>query len=118
MSVTQAPVISAVAFQLSAALENYQMHFDGLIDPWSQSAQHALVSRTFDEVRMRKGALPELSVDMVQVLICHVDLMKALWLRNSTPPECTEEELRRLRTRHREAVETMREHCVRMFSRN
>ena len=117
MSVAHAPILTAVAFQLSAALENYQMHVDDLVNPWSQTAQYDLVGKVFDEVRMLKGALPDLSGDMVEVVICHVELMKALWLANTTPPERDAAEVDELREKHREAVETMREHCVRVFSR-
>jgi hypothetical protein len=117
MSVTHAPLVTAVAFQLSAALENYQMHVDELKNPWAQAAQYNAVSRVFDEVRMLKGALPELSVDMVEVLICHVELMKALWLSNATPPESDNAALDELRDKHRQAVATMRDHCLRVFSR-
>ena len=85
MSASHTSIVTAIAFQLSAALENYQSYFDGLANPWLQTQQYNLVSRVFDEVRMLKGALPELSVNMCEVLICHVELMKALWLRNPVP---------------------------------
>jgi hypothetical protein len=110
-------MLTAVAFQLSAALENYQMHVDDLENPWLQTAQYDQVGRTFDEVRMLKGALPELSVDMVEVMICHVELMKALWLSNTMPPQRDAAAVAELRDRHREAAATMREHCNRVFSR-
>lgn len=112
-----APLVTAVAFQLSAALENYQMHFDNLANPWSQRDQYELVSRQFDEVRMLKGALPELSVAMVEVLICHVELMKALWQASATPQRTSLDRLDELRRKHRDAVEAMRQRCLRIFSR-
>jgi hypothetical protein len=114
---THAPDLSAVAFQLSAALERYQMHVDALSDPWSQRQQYGQVSRAFDEVRMLKGALPELSVDMVEVLISHVELMKQLWLSGAAPESRSDELLQRLRGKHRAAVSLMREHSLRVFSR-
>ena len=40
MSASHAPLVTAVAFQLSAALESYQMHVDRLNDPWSQRRQY------------------------------------------------------------------------------
>ena len=113
MSASHAPLVTAIAFQLSAALENYQMHIDGLKDPWSQRRQHDLVSKVFDEVRMLKGALPELSVPMVEVFIRHVELMKGLWLSGSNQEAGDMDELRR---RHGAAVGAMRERCLRVFS--
>lgn len=107
-----------MAFQLSAALENYQMHMDALANPWSERAQYEQVSRGFDQVRMLKGALPQLSVHMVEVLICHVELMKALWLAGATPVPSGSETLGALRSKHCEAVEAMREQCLRVFARD
>jgi hypothetical protein len=117
MSANHAPVLTAIAFQLSAALENYQMHVDSLSDPWSQRRPYDLVSHAFDEVRMLKGALPELSVLMVELSICHVELMKALWLAGSSRESHDATALQKLREKHRECVAAMRERCVRMFSR-
>jgi hypothetical protein len=117
MSATHAPVLTAIAFQLSAALESYQMHVDSLTDPWSQRRQYDLVSHAFDQVRMLKGALPELSVLMVEVSICHVDLMKALWLSGSSRESHDARALQALREEHRELVAAMRERCLRVFSR-
>lgn len=113
----QAAVVTAIAFQLSAALEDYQMHVDALSNPWSQREQYELVSRRFDEVRMLKGALPDLSVAMVEVLICHVELMKLLWL-SSTPSEKNKFlSLNQVRSKHRAAVAAMRGRCLKFFSR-
>jgi hypothetical protein len=112
-----APAISAIAFQLYAALENYQMHVDALTDPWSQRQQYEKVTRAFDAVRMLKGAFPELSVDMVEVLISHVELMKGLWLQGPQPDVRASAELDSSRERHRAVVALMREHSLRMFSR-
>jgi hypothetical protein len=118
MSFVPAPALSAIAFQLSAALENYQSQIDRLSDPWSQRREYDVVSRVFDQIRMLKGALPELSVDMVEVLISHVELMKALWLSGSSRGEQDEPILEDVRSRHREAVARMYAHCLRIFRRD
>ena len=116
MSAHHAPALTAIAFQLSAALESYQQDMDSLDDPWSQREQYKRVSDEFDMVRMLKGALPELSVAMVEVLIAHVELMSALW--NSSPAaKGGSAPLESLRSRHRSAVESMRARCLRFFSR-
>jgi hypothetical protein len=115
MSASYTPPITAIAFQLSAALERYQMLVDALANPSSQKAQYDLVSRVFDQVRMLKGALPELSVDMVEVLIRHVALMKALWLSASSA--VNDDAVAQARRNHSQAVDAMYEHCLRVFSR-
>jgi hypothetical protein len=117
MSATHAPVLTAIAFQLSATLESYQMHVDSLADPWSQRRQYDLVSQAFDRARMLKGALPELSVLMVEVSISHVELMKALWLAGSSRESHDARALQKLREEHRQLVAAMRERCLRVFSR-
>jgi hypothetical protein len=117
MSVTHAPMLTAVAFQLSAALESYQIHVDALTDPWSQRRQYEAVSHAFDEVRMLKGALPDLSVLMVEISICHVELMKALWLAGSSSESHDPAALQELRERHRDVVSAMRERCLQVFKR-
>lgn len=117
MSAPQTRLVTAIAFQLSAALESYQMDVDVLTDPWSQREQYERVSRQFDDVRMLKGALPDLSVAMVEVLICHVELMRGLWLSSGSPPPSTAEPLEALRRKHREAVSAMRAKCLRVFTR-
>lgn len=117
MSASHAPVLTAVAFQLSAALENYQMHVDSLKDPCLQRQQYERVSSVFDEVRMLTGALPGLSVHMVEVLILHMELMKELWLSGTPGGVGDADPHEDLRAKLRQSVSAMRERCVRVFSR-
>jgi hypothetical protein len=117
MSAHHALALTAIAFQLSAALESYQLHVDELADPWSQREQYRRVSHSFDQIRMLKGALPELSVAMVEVLIAHVELMRALWLSSTMRVHPDAAALDQLRDRHRRAVDTMHELCLRVFVR-
>jgi hypothetical protein len=111
-------MVTAIAFQLSAALENYQALVDDLANPWSQRKLYERLGRQFDQVRMLKGAFPDLSVPMVEVLICHVELMKALWSSNTAPHRPGPQFIEDLRRKHREAVKAMREKCLRVFSRS
>jgi hypothetical protein len=111
------PLLTAIAFQLSAALENYQSCMDALDNPWSDRECYEELNRKFDDVRMLKGAIPQLSVPMVEVFIAHVELMEGLWLAGS-PTGAGQCDLRALRSRHTQAVESMREQCVRIFTRD
>jgi hypothetical protein len=112
-----APALTAIAFHLSAALESYQQHVDELVDPWAQRDGYKRVSDEFDTVRMLKGALPDLSVAMVEVLLAHVELMSALWTSTPRPDKRSGSVVDTLRGKHRRAVDAMRDRCVRYFSR-
>ncbi len=107
----------AIAFQLAAALENYQLQVDGLANPRSQAAQYGLVSTVFDEVRMLKGAFPQLSVHMVEVVIRHVELMETLWRLGHNPARNAAGAVQEARRKHRDAVDAMHQRCLRVFSR-
>lgn len=117
MSATHTPMVTAIAFQLSAALERYQMLVEDLVNPWLQRELYDRISRCFDQVRMLKGAFPDLSVAMVEVLIRHVELMKALWLATTVPGCSRAQAIEDLRRKHGGAVDGMREKCLRVFTR-
>ena len=79
MSASFRPAATAIAFQLAAALERYQIAFEGIVDGPRSLDACAGVSALLDEVRMLGGSFPSLSCDMVELLICHVDLMHSFW---------------------------------------
>ena len=111
MSAFPKPALSAIAQQLIAALDEYQAEFDELL-----SGRHSLescrqVSQRLDEVVMLKGALPQLSVQMVELLVCHTELMHVLWGAVPRTPDGRRE----LVDRHREALLAMRRRCQRLF---
>jgi hypothetical protein len=109
---------SAVAFQLSAALESYQGHVDALMNPWRDHERYEAVNRRLREVRKLKGALPQLSVAMVEIVIAHVELMEALWDASRRMAGEEMGRLRMLRERHAAAVQSMRTQCLRAFARS
>jgi hypothetical protein len=110
------PFVTALAFRLTAALERYQMHMDALTDPWADRERYALAGRAFDEVRMLKGALPQLSGAMVELLIAHVELVEGLWL--ALTGRASGDDTSRLRQRHEQAVSRMHGQCVRVFAKS
>lgn len=114
----RSPIPTAIAFRLTAALEAYQMHMDALRDPWKDRRLQEKLSAKFDEIRRLKGALPELSVAMVEVLMAHVELMRALWLAGASAGDEAAMRLPGLRQNHARSVQRMKDQCSRLFARS
>lgn len=85
MSASQASALSAIAFQLVAALESYEEDVDRLVRTPADVELYQRVSRHVDELRMYAGALPSLSAAWVEVLIRHFELTHGLWRQQQSP---------------------------------
>jgi hypothetical protein len=116
MSASPAPALSAIALQLATALERYQLHVDEMVTFWMDRQMYSAVSHELDQIRLMKGALPKLSMEMVEVLIRHVELTNCVWNMHTRPSPDAAGELARLRAIHRTAVEAMREKCLKLHS--
>jgi hypothetical protein len=114
MTATLRPAPSAIAFQLVGALESYQCDFEPLLDGHCTLERCRQVSRKLEELLTLKGALPQLSAQMVELLAYHTQLMQALWGVVRLPAARRAE----LQRRHREAMQALRAKCVRLFSRD
>lgn len=114
MSAFPRPALSAIAFQLVGALEDYQAAFGPLSGGSASLEQCRQAGRHLDEVLKLKGALPQLSVQMVELLVCHTEVMQALWGAVRLAPG----DLADLLQRHRDAVAAMRARCLRLFCRD
>jgi hypothetical protein len=79
MSASQGSALSAIAFQLAAALEAYEADVATLLRAPLDPELYQRVSRHVDNMRMYSGALPALSVAWVEVLIRHFELTHGLW---------------------------------------
>jgi len=112
MSVSSAPIQRTVALQLAQALERYQLDFDAMVESWMETTHYRSVTRELHDIRMMKASLPQLSEEMAEVLIRHVELVHAIWNAQIRPTGDHSEEMKRLRTRHSTAVEAMRRKCV------
>ena len=119
MSNSHTPAVTAIAFQLVAALERYQAAFDELVDSWFDRSRCQTVVRLLDEIRKLRCALPQLAVDMMEVAIRHRELLQTLWTRATISPRAAiAGEIGALRSRHRAAIETMRHKCLRLLARD
>jgi hypothetical protein len=117
MSASSAPAMRAVALQLAAALDRYQQDFDTMLGAGSDSVHYREVTRELHDIRQMKGSLPELSEEMADVLIRHVEMMHAVWNVQLHPSQAHQCNLRTLRLRHRQAVDAMRQACIAIDAR-
>jgi hypothetical protein len=105
MSVSPAPVLSAIAFQLAAAAERYEREVDQMLQHPADLALYQRVSGRMDEMRLYAGALPALSVPWVEVLIRHFEVTHGLWRLQQG--QCEPHALLEVRAQHHQAVEAL-----------
>lgn len=105
--------LSAVAFELAAALQAYQADFAAFVAGPCSLAPCRTASRRLDDVVRLRGALPELAVPMVELLVCHTELVHVVF----GAVACSTVQRGDLLQRHREAVEAMQARCLRMVRR-
>lgn len=87
MFACQRPVLGVIAFQLAAALDEYERDVARLVRGPLDLVLYDRVSRQMDQMRQYAAALPPLSVAWVEVMIRHFELMHGLWrLQGGEPP--------------------------------
>lgn len=118
MAISHAASLSPVAFRLAAALERYQADFDELVESWFDWNRCRAVTRELDDIEKMRGALPQLAVDMMDVVMRHVELLRSL-LRMATvgPHPGVVKEIETLHSRHRAAIAAMRTKCLKLITR-
>ena len=115
MSASQARAIDAIAFELAAAVENYEQACEQLVATRPDMALYQSVSRQVDHMRLLCASLPQVSVAWVGLLISHAELVHCLWRcgeKSALSPE-----LEACQVRHAHAIRALREKCVWLFSR-
>jgi hypothetical protein len=111
MSAFPRAALSAIAFQLAGALEAYGCDMEGVLSGQLSLEGCRRASRRLDEVVLLKSALPQLSVQMVELLVCHTELMQALWgVAKADAPTRAD-----LVLRNRGAIDAMHAKCLRLF---
>jgi hypothetical protein len=103
----------AVARQLAEALAAYKTGFD----EWCRSPKKldfGRVDRQMEGIRVLRMALPQVSTEMVRVLIAHTDLsvMHIRMRSGSFGQAASPEALLAAAQAHTEAVEKMRKRCL------
>ena len=112
MSASSVPALRAIASQLGQALQRYQYDFDEMVESRMDRCYYRAVTAELQDIRMMRGALPQLSDEMAEVLMRHVELVHSVWGAQIRPSEAAICEMKRLRQRHRAAVEAMGRKCL------
>jgi hypothetical protein len=113
MSAFDVPALSAIAFQLAAALDEYELDIACLVrGPFDLDA-YQRVSRNMDQMRMYAASLPVLSVAWVEVMIRHFELTHGIWRLQKDP--AGEVDLPHLHAELRGATRRLARKCVQLM---
>ena len=110
MSASDAPALSAIAFQLAAALDAYEQDIATLVRGPFQTEAYQRASRHMDQMRMYAASLPVVSVAWVEVMIRHFELTHGIWRLQKDAGDGTD--LVQLHAQLREAVQRLARKCV------
>jgi hypothetical protein len=113
MSAPPRRAIEALAFQLAAAVEQYESHVDQLIDRWLDMDCYQTVSADIDEIQLYSSSLPQIAVQAVALLIAHSELIFSLWRHRDSSAQPGE--LEDCQRRHRACVADLRRSCLRFL---
>lgn len=116
MSASSLPATCAIASQLGQALQRYQYDFDEMVESHMDTPDYRAVTAELHDIRVMKGALPQLSDEMAEVLMRHVELLHSVWNAQIRPSAEANQEMKRLRQRHRAAVEALGRKCQELSS--
>jgi hypothetical protein len=113
MSAAQFPALSAIAFQLAAAVERYDEEVAVMLHAPRDADAYQRVSRRMDEMRMYAAALPPVAVAWVELMIRHFELTHGLWRAQQDP--ASQVELAGYQRRLREAVSSLSRKCAHLM---
>lgn len=117
MSASSAPALDAIALQLVASLNAYERDVGRMIDSWLDMELYRKVSEQVEEIRLYSAALPRMSVQWVELLIAHAELVHCLWRLRFREDESQHGQLQEARCRHTACVATLRARCLRELNR-
>lgn len=101
--------ITVIAFKVAALLESYQMQLERLGADWRNGAVCRSAWALLDKLAGLLAALPQLAVDLVEVVVCHVRLLHSLQAGN------VETDVSQWRKRHADALGTLRRKTLRLL---
>lgn len=117
MSASHASALDAIAFQLAAALDEYDEDVGRMVDTWLDMELYHRVSAEIEEIRGFSAALPQLSVPWVELLIAHAELVHSLWRLRFQEVGAHRERLDEVREHHSACVASLRSRCLRLMAR-
>ena len=113
MSASDAHVLSAIAFQLAAAVDTYDEDISELVESGFDPELYRRVSRHMDQMRMYAAALPPISVPWVEVMIRHFELTHGVWRLQQHGAEAAE--LRAVHQQLQQALQRLSRVCAQLM---
>jgi hypothetical protein len=110
MSAAQSEAYVAIASQLSAALDDYALSVEHMVNQPLDAFAYGATSRQIDTLRLYAASLPAVSVQWVEVLIRHFEVTHCAWQVQSGKQ--SKDRLVQVHSQHREAVEALRRKSV------
>ncbi|MDQ6881542.1 MAG: hypothetical protein M3150_05555 [Pseudomonadota bacterium] len=101
--------ITAIAFKVAALLESYQMHLERLGSDWRNGALCRSAGALLDKLGGLLAALPQLAVDMVEIVVGHTSLLHLLHAGGA------QGDVLQLQRRHLDALSNLRRKTLRLL---
>lgn len=117
MSASEAPARDAIAFQLAAALEQYEQHVAAMVRTWPDMDLYRDVSGQVEQIRTYCAVLPQLGGPWVELLIAHAELVHSLWRLRFRDDAGDRGQFEHVRGRHAAAVRSLKDPCLRLLAR-
>ena len=111
MQYTTPPDSSIGEILVAAALERYQTSWDELLGSMFDRAHCRAVNAELEQLRTLMAALPQLSDDLLELVMRHAQLL--MTLARPTAPLPKTAGLAALRRKHTTAIESARGKCLR-----
>jgi hypothetical protein len=109
MTASTSPAVDAAAFQLAGKLEAYERDVDAMVDTWLDPDLYRRVREDVEELRRLGTAFPAFSVQWVELLIAHAELVHGLWREKFEHDGAF---LFEARERHRFCMQALRQRCL------
>jgi hypothetical protein len=114
MSASQASALTAITFQLAAAIEAYEHDVEKMVSHEMDPELYQRVSHHMDQMRMYAASVPRLSVAWVELLIRHFELTHAMWRAQNGHADW--QAVRDIREAQRNAAQALRRHCLQILA--
>ena len=117
MALSHERELSAIAFHVLAALEEYEEHVTTLVTCGWDADVYMKASDQFADLQLHCASLPKVQVPWVAVLISRFEFVAALW--DSRAAVRGQPRLRALHEQHCASISELRQRCMREYtSRN
>ena len=113
MSAFEASALTAIAFQLAAALDAYEQDVEAMVSQRMAPEAYQRVSGDMDKMRLYSSSLPRLSVPWVEVMIRHFELTHGLWRQQKG--QAARDEIQRLLENQLYAVRRLRQQTLNLL---